>query len=113
MSILVDDFEFKNALLRRFSLVAAGVPVNLTGCTARMKLKYKPTTSSRAALELTTANGKIVLGGTPFNIVVDAPDTSTLQVGPYDYDFELLDSLGKVRNLWTGTATKLHSTLAP
>lgn len=112
MSILVDDFEFKNALLRRFSLVAAGVPVNLTGCTARMKLKYKPTTSSRAALELTTANGKIVLGGTPFNIVWEA-DVSALPDGPYDYDFELVDSLGKVRNLWTGTATKLHSTLAP
>ncbi len=115
MSILVDNFEFKDEILRRMSLVAPpvlggpSVPVDLTGCSAVMRLKSKVTTAGYAAVELTSAGAGIVLGGTPYNILIDLAHTSSLPVGKYDYDFVLTNSLGKVRNRWTGTATKLAS----
>ena len=43
--------------------MAAGVPVDLTGCTARMQVRPE-IESSDVLLELTTENGGIVLGGT-------------------------------------------------
>jgi hypothetical protein len=62
---------------------AAGVvtPVNLTGWTAKIQLRerYESTTSK---LDLTTANGKIVLGGAAGTIDVTISKADADALGP-------------------------------
>jgi len=64
------------------------VPVNLTGCTAKMRVKDK-VGSTTVLLELTTENGGIVLGGTSGSIefcklTAAATSLITWTTGVYD-----------------------------
>jgi hypothetical protein len=67
------------------------VLVNLTGYSARMQVKEKYT-STINQLDLTTANGGIVLGGTLGTIDINVPsfDTATITPKEYLYDLELI-----------------------
>jgi len=67
-------------------------PVNLTGYTARLQVRSS-TDAATTALELTTANGGIVLGGAAGTIAlaVSATATAALSPGYYVYDLELVN----------------------
>lgn len=77
-----------------------GNPVNLDGYTARMHLRTQ-ITDPEPALELTTDNGRIILGAADpdtaadpttglITLWVDADTTTTLDAGTYVYDLELV-----------------------
>jgi hypothetical protein len=63
-----------------------GVPVNLTGATARMQIRQK--VSSPVILELNTTNTRIVLGGVAgtIQLKLSAEETSELAPGNFLYD---------------------------
>lgn len=72
--------------------------VNLTGYTARMQVR--PTIASNSvALELTTENGRITLGGALGTIALNVPATAMddLVAGSYSYDLELVNGATVVR----------------
>jgi len=70
---------------------SAGDLINLTGYTARMDLRRKPTDAA-SLLSLTTANSRITLGGAAgtITLLVSAADTALLS-GTYVYDLELVN----------------------
>lgn len=75
----------------------------LTGYSARLVVGY-PDDSNAVVLECSTVNGRIVLGGTPSNIVVTADRTvmATIKPGNYVYDLELSSGTGIDYPLLTG-----------
>jgi hypothetical protein len=81
---------------------STNTPVDLTGYTARMQIRYK--VSSSVALSLTTENGRITLGGTNGTITlsISASDMEDLPSGPYTYDLELETDGGEVSRLLMG-----------
>lgn len=80
-----------------------GTPVDLTGCTARMHVRTKIGAPDKL-LDLTTANGGIVLGGTAgtVQIVLTAAQTEALTWTTAVYDLEVEFSNGFVRRLIQG-----------
>ena len=82
---------------------SASNPIDLTGYTARMKIKeYASDTSP--LLELTTENSKIVLGGAAGTIRLIITDTETASF-TFDealYDLELIDGSSNVSRLLKG-----------
>lgn len=92
---------------------ANGVPqtVNLSGYTSKLQIKSQKT-DAIALLTLTSANGEIVLGGTPNNvdITISANQTSQLGVGSFFYDCQFTDSLGYVNTLIEGKIKLLQDT---
>lgn len=92
-----------------FSLVltwkdSSGDPVSLVGWTARMQLRSSRQ-SDLVALELTTANGRITLGGAAGTVTlsVTAADMDIAQ-DAYRYDLELVNG-STVERLLMGTFT--------
>ena len=83
---------------------ATAVPVNLTGCTARMQAR--PTLeSSTVLLNLTTENGGIVLGGVAGTIRLQLSATATAAI-PWKqavYDLELVFADGTVTRKLAGS----------
>lgn len=81
-------------------------PVDLTGCTARMHIR-EYLDAPEIALELTTANGRITLGGVAGTIAleVSAQDTSTINWTEGVYDLEVEFAGGKVRRFIEGEVT--------
>lgn len=68
-------------------------PVDLTTYTARMQVREKYT-SKTVAVNLTTENGGIELGGDEgtINIYISDEDTSAISAKDYVYDIELIAS---------------------
>ena len=82
-----------------------GVPINLTGCTARMQIR--PSISSDDVyVDLTTENGKITINGSAglITLFFSAEDTSAL-VTKGVYDLELVFPDEKVHRVIQGTVT--------
>lgn len=79
--------------------------VNLTGYTARMQLRTSLNSGS-VALELTTENSRIALGGAggTISLLISATDTAALGAGTYVYDLELVSG-SVVTRLLKGTVT--------
>jgi hypothetical protein len=77
-----------------------GVAVNLTGYTARMQLREAGT----LVIELTTANGRIALGGAAgtITLTITAADTTALNFKTALYDLELVSGGGVVTRLLEG-----------
>jgi hypothetical protein len=100
---------YQGATYRQMLTWKAGDPpqaVNLTDCTARMHVRSEinlPTT----LLNLTTANGGIVLGGTAGTIEIVIADTLTSGKSWREgvYDLEIVLSNGDVRRLIEGTVS--------
>jgi tRNA threonylcarbamoyladenosine modification (KEOPS) complex Pcc1 subunit len=84
----------------------SGVAVNLTGYTARMQVR-STLESAEALIELTTANGRIALGGSAgtITLTISATDTAALTAGRGVYDLELVSGSGIVTRLLQGVAT--------
>lgn len=74
-----------------------GVAVNLTGFTARMKVRNASTDVE--LLSLTTENGKIALGGVAgtITLTLTAAETALLAPELARYDLELVSAGGIVR----------------
>lgn len=83
---------------------APGVAVDLTGCTARMHARAKITDAVKL-LDLTTANGGIVLGGSAGTVEIILTDEQTAAItwtsAVYDLEIEFAD--GTVRRLLQGS----------
>jgi hypothetical protein len=85
---------------------SAGTEVNLTGYTARMQVRQSKA-SDDVLLELTTANGRISLGGAAGTIDLNLSATVTAAITWKRglYDLELVASNGVVRRLLEGEVT--------
>jgi len=84
----------------------AGVAINLTGYTARLQVR-STLESASTVVELTTANGRIALGGAAgtITLTISATDTAALTSGRGVYDLELVSGGGIVTRLLQGVAT--------
>lgn len=97
----------QGATLRDVTTWKAGtpaVPVDLTGCTARMQVRAK-IDSTDTLLNLTTENGGINLGGTAGTVTVflSATATAALTWKSGVYDLEVQFGNGDVRRLLAGS----------
>lgn len=83
-----------------------GLPVDLTSWTARMQIRTS-TASSTVAVDMTTANGRIVLGGTAGTIRLLLSDavTAGISITSGVYDLELIAPDTTVRRLIYGNVT--------
>lgn len=83
-----------------------GVPFDLTGYIARMQVRATIASAS-ALIDLTTANGGIVLGGTAgtIRVIITAAATAALTISEGVYDLELIPADLSVRRLLQGTVT--------
>lgn len=90
-----------------------GATVNLTGYAARLVLRYQPD-SPAATLDCSAANGKIALGGSPYNIVVTADKATMATVEPGDYVYDLvLTGGGEDYPLFTGKFAIMANAVLP
>lgn len=85
---------------------SAGVPIDVSGYTARMQVR-RTYDAPTALLNLTTENGAITLGGVAGTLVVEAAEalTTGLPAKPAVYDLELISPAGVVVRLIRGAAT--------
>lgn len=79
----------------------SGSAVVLNGYTARMVVGYKEENADTVLLDLSTANGMIVLGGNPENILISI-NVQNIPIGIYDYDLQLTSGSGQDYSLLTG-----------
>jgi len=82
---------------------SAGALVNLTSFIGRMQIRLAVESTS-FILELTTANGGIVLGGAlgTISILISATVMSSIAAATYVYDLEIESPSGKVTRLIEG-----------
>ena len=82
-----------------------GSPIDLSGYTARMQLRRNVEDSS-PIIELTTANGRITLGGTAGTVTLTIAASDTASLSPVEgvYDLELVSG-DTVEKLIAGTFT--------
>ena len=85
------------------TLTADSVPVNLTGCTAKLQVRSKAS-STDAKLTLQATEGLDITDAAGGEITIDA-DVSALKEGEYVYDLVITDSLGVPRTYLAGTFT--------
>jgi hypothetical protein len=80
-----------------------GVPIDVSGYSARMQLRSQVDSAGGAVFEFTSDNGRISLGGTAGTITLSAAATATAAVAAdtYVYDLELEES-GVVTRLVQG-----------
>lgn len=80
---------------RRLSITdEAETIINTAGYTARLHIRERKDKTSPLVMELTNANGRIVLGGNPWNVVLQLTATETEALAgdegkPWHYDLEL------------------------
>jgi hypothetical protein len=85
---------------------SAGVPVNLTGYSAKMQVRER-VRDTDVVLECSTANGRITLGGSAGTITIVAQDEVTALLSEMPkavYDLELTSGGGEVTRLLRGNA---------
>lgn len=83
---------------------ATPTPVDLTGCHARMHVR-DVLESPTVLLELSTANGRIALGGVAgtITLLLTAAETAAITWAQGVYDIEIVFATGEVRRLLQGT----------
>lgn len=76
--------------------------INLDGYTAEMVIREK-TTAASVVLTLSTANGRIELGGSAGTVTLTASATDMgIDAGQYTYTLELTSTSGEVTRLLMG-----------
>lgn len=82
------------------------VPVDLTGCTARLQFRSE-VTAAAPLVTLTTENNGIVLGGVlgTIELVITATATAGFTWTSAVYDLEIVFATGDVRRLIYGAVT--------
>lgn len=95
-----------NAQTGRPANPADFVPVDLTGCTARMQIRAE-IGSILPLLELNTTNGRIALGGTAGTcaLTIDAVTTEAIDWESGVWDLEITHPGGEVSRMAEGTAS--------
>lgn len=95
-----------NAQTGRPANPADFVPVDLTGCTARMQIRSE-VESPTVLLELSTTNGRIVLGGPAgtATMTIDAATTAATEWDSGVWDLEITHPGGEVSRMAEGTAS--------
>lgn len=85
---------------------APAVPVDLTGCTARLQFRSE-IAAATPLVTLTTENGGIVLGGVlgTIELIITAAVTAAFTWTAAVYDLEIVFTSGDVRRLVYGTVT--------
>jgi len=82
---------------------ANGMPIDLTGCTAKMQVREEAT-SDTVLIELSTENGRITI--TPaagqFDLYITDEDTDDLSLDGGVYDLEVYHPNGDVTRLCQG-----------
>lgn len=93
-------------LRKSFTWLANNTPVNLTGYTGRCQFRTSHQ-DPNAALDLTTANGGVIVDGLTGKITLYATDvqTAALMADKYLYDVEIVDPTGDVSRLVYGAVT--------
>ncbi len=83
-----------------------GSYVNVTGYSANMQVR-QATTSSSVIVELSSDNGRIVVGGIDgtFTMTLTSAETDVIPVGSYIYDFDITSPTGDVYTLLSGGFT--------
>jgi len=99
----------QGATFRKLLTWKAGVPavpVDLTGCTARMQIRAD-ITSTTPLITLTTENGGITLGDTAgtIELYISDADTADITWTAGVYDLEIILANTDVRRLLYGTVT--------
>ena len=80
-----------------------GTPINLTGYTARMQVRRRPS-DGEALVSLTTENGRITLGGSAGTIALNCPASEMDFVdGKWAYDLEVQSASGVVTRIVMGS----------
>jgi len=79
-----------------------GVPVNLTGWSADMQVRAA--TDTALIVELSTANGHIVIDGPAgkVKLTLSATETNALPAGTYQYELNLTDLDNNVYKILVG-----------
>ena len=105
----IDEGQVRRAVYRGETLQRVftykdsdGVAVDLTGYSASMQVRKS--LADGVALELSTVNSRITLGGAAgtVTLLVSATDTATIDVGQYFYDLELTSESSVVTRLIEG-----------
>lgn len=105
----IDEGQVRRAVYRGETLQRVftykdsdGVAVDLTGYSASMQVRKS--LADGVALELSTVNSRITLGGAAgtVTLIVSATDTATVDVGQYFYDLELTSGSSVVTRLIEG-----------
>lgn len=81
-----------------------GIPVDLTGYSADMQVRYA--TDTAVIIELSTSNGRATIDAAygRINLHISNSDTSGLAAGTYQYDLNLTNSVdGTVYKILQGT----------
>ena len=93
---------------KRWTWKPGGVPMDFTGCKARMQVRAE-IGSTVVLLELTTENGGIVLGAEPgtIDLYISAIDTAviTWENGVFDLEIQYAAGPDEVDRLIYGTVT--------
>lgn len=85
-----------------------GATGNLTGMSARMKIKTLPGVLILSLTQTATANGDVItLGGAAgtISILITSATTTNLAFTIGKYDLELVDTVGQVTRLLQGSVT--------
>ena len=87
---------------RTVTVSLSGVALNLTGYTARMKVR--PSVGSASTLLSLTSGAELTLGGVAGTITILVSATATAALSPVFgvYDLEIVDSGGFVRRILEG-----------
>lgn len=82
------------------------VPIDLTGCTARMQVRSE-VESPDVLIELTTENGRITLGGVDgtVDLLISAADTAAIDWDGGVFDLEIVHPGGQVTRLAEGSVS--------
>jgi hypothetical protein len=84
------DCEQGQTFQRVLTLKQEGVPLNLTGYSAKMQVR-KDFNSSTTIIELSTANGRILLGGSLGTVTLTLTATETFGIARSGiYDLEIV-----------------------
>lgn len=86
--------EYKNA---------DGTPFVLTNWTARMQVRARHTSAGTPLLDLTIANGGVVIAGNVLTLTITAAQSALLPVGRAVYDLEIVSPAGEVTRLIEGS----------
>ncbi len=84
-----------------------GVPINLTGYTAKMEIRHS--VSNDVVLTLQTGSGITMTSLGVINITMTAAQTAQL-VGQYLYDLQITDTSSRIRTYTHGLITVMFDT---